>query len=105
MGRPSEVLRETLGLIATAKDFKSREVIAVERLHRANRQTDTVNRQRVTFAQRGELRMGPPSGAHIVLGVDLEETDGLRGRDDVAKMRRLKADAGTSRKVCNNGHS
>ena len=105
MGRPSEVLGEALGPIAIAQDFKSCEVIAVERLHRPDRQTDTMNRQRVTFAQRGELRVGRPSSPHIVLGVDLEESDWLRCGDDVGKMRWLEADAGTRRKVCNNGHS
>jgi hypothetical protein len=49
--------------------------------------------------------MGPSSSPHIVLGVDLEESDWLRCGDDVGKMRWLEADAGTRRKVCNNGHS
>lgn len=49
--------------------------------------------------------MGRPPGPHIVLGVDFEESDWLRRGNDVAKMRWLEADAGTRRKVCNNGHS
>ena len=52
-----------------------------------------------------KLRVGRPSSPHIVLGVDLEESDWLRCGDDVGKMRWLEADAGTRRKVCNNGHS
>ena len=37
------------------------------------------------------------AGAHVVLRVDLEETDRLRSGEDVAEMRRLEADAGSMR--------
>ena len=40
--------------------------------------------------------MRRPAGAHVVLRVDLEETDRLRRGEDVAKMCRLEADAGAT---------
>ena len=63
-------------------------MIAVERPHRADRQPDAVHRQRIALAQRGELRMRRAAGAHVVLGMDLEESDRLRRGEDVAENAR-----------------
>ena len=59
-------------------------MIAIERLHRADRKPDAVDRERVTLAQSAELRMRRSAGAHVIFGVHLEEADRLRCRDDVA---------------------
>jgi hypothetical protein len=73
-------------------------MITVERLHRADRQADTVERQGIALAQGGKLRMRRPAGAHVILRVHLEEADWLRLDENGAKMHRLEADASTRRK-------
>ena len=60
-------------------------MLAVERRGRADRQADAMHRQRIAFAQRAELRMRRPAGAHIIFGVDLEEAERLRRGEDVAE--------------------
>src|SRR5712675_537559 len=70
-------------------------MVAIERPHRTDRQPDAMHRQRIAFAQRAELRVRRPAGAHVVLGVNLEESDRLRSGEDVVKMRRLEANSGT----------
>src|SRR5215470_20258613 len=70
-------------------------MITVERLHRADRQADTVERQGIALAQGGKLRMRRPAGAHVILRVHLEEADWLRLDENGAKMPRLEADAST----------
>src|SRR5262249_32547142 len=73
-------------------------MITVERLHRANRQADTAERQGMAWAQGRKLRMRRPAGAHVILRVHLEEADWLRLEENGAKMHRLEADASTRRK-------
>src|SRR5882724_1424504 len=80
-------------------------MVAIERPHRTNRQPDAMHRQRIAFAQRAELRVRRPAGAHVVLGVNLEESDRLRSGEDVVKMRGLEADAGTRGQIRDDGHS
>src|SRR5262249_12789595 len=70
-------------------------MITVERLHRADRQADAVERQGIALAQRGKLRMRRPAGAHVILRVHLEEADWLRLGQNGAKKHRLEADART----------
>src|SRR6266513_4231773 len=89
------MLREAFRRVLIAQLFEPREMVAIERPHRTNRQPDAMHRQRIAFAQRAELRVRRPSGAHVVLGVNLEESDRLRSGEDVVKMRGLEADAGT----------
>src|SRR6267378_6633141 len=95
MRRPGEMFRETLRLVAFAQHFEPHEMVAIERLHRANRKSDAMHRQRIAFAQCAELRVRRSAGAHVVLRVDLEETERLRKGENVGKMRGLEADAGT----------
>ena len=70
-------------------------MVAIERPHRSNRQPDAMHRQRIMFAQCAELRVRRSAGAHVILRVYLEESDRLRSGEDVMKMCRLEADAGT----------
>src|SRR6516225_683342 len=74
-------------------------MITVERLHRADRQADTVERQGIALAQRGKLRMRQPAGAHVGLRVHLEEADWLRLDENGAKMHWREAYASTRGKV------
>ena len=97
--RPGEMLGEALRLIAVAKRFQSRQMVAIERLHRADRQSDAMDRQSIALAQRARVRMRWSAGAHIVFRMHLEEADRLRGGENVAKMHRLEADAGARRKI------
>src|SRR5258708_29899282 len=90
---------ETLRRVAIAQFSEPREMVLIERSHRANRQPDTMHRQRMALAQRAELRMRWAAGAHVVLCVHLEEFDRLRARENVAKMHRLEADADTRGKM------
>src|SRR5262249_11615045 len=73
-------------------------MITVERLHRADRPADAVERQGIALAPPGKLGMGRPAGAHVILRVHLEEADWLRLDENGAKMHRLEADASTRRK-------
>ena len=93
------MLGETLRRIAIAQQFESREMVAIKRLRRANRQPDAMYRQCIALAQRAELRVRRPAGTHIVLRMHFEESDRLRCREDVAKMRGLEADAGARGKI------
>jgi len=63
-----------------------------------------VYRQRIAFAQRAELRVRRSAGAHVILRVDLEESDRLRRGEDVAEMRWLEADAGARGQIRSSGH-
>src|ERR1700747_1704762 len=104
MRRPGEMLRETLRRVAFAQQFEPHEMVAIERLHRANRKSDPMHRQRIAFAQCAELRVRWSTGAHVVLRVYLEESERLRSGEDVAKMHGLEADAGTRGYIRNDGH-
>ena len=103
--RPGEMLGEALRLVARAEDLEPREMLTIERRGRSDRQADAVNRQRIAFAERAELRMRRSAGAHIVLRVHLEEADRLRRCEDVAKMRRLETDAGARRETGRDRHA
>src|SRR5215468_10843918 len=79
-------------------------MITVERLHRADRQANAVERQGIALAQGGKLRMRRPARAHVILRVHLEEADWLRLDENGAKMHRLEADASTRGKFRGLGH-
>src|SRR6476646_4690532 len=100
------MFREALRRVAIAQLLQPGEVSVVERPQRADRQPDTMDRQCVALAQGAELRVRSTAGTHVVLGVDLEESDRLRSRENVAKVRRFEADAGTGRQArsCEHWH-
>src|SRR5580658_3949492 len=79
-------------------------MIAIKRLHRADRKPDAVDRQRVALAQGAKLRMRRSAGAHVVLGVNLEKTDRLRGSNDLLEVPRLETNASARRQVRTAGH-
>src|SRR5262249_48068136 len=87
--------------VAVAEQLDPFKVVAIKRLHRANRQPDAMKRQGIALAQHPELRVRLAAGAHVILCVHLEKADRLRGGDDVAKVPWLQADRGARRKsVC-----
>ena len=88
------MLGKTLRRVALAERFEPRQMVAVERLHRADRQSDAMDRQGVTLAQGAELGVRRTASTHIVFRMNLEEADRLRRANDVVEMRRLEADAG-----------
>src|SRR5258708_33438947 len=94
MRRPGEMFGETFRRVAVAQRLEPCEMV-FERPDRADRQPYAMHRQRIAFAQRAELRVRRPAGAHVVLSVYFKESDRLRSSENVAKMRRLEADAGT----------
>lgn len=58
-------------------------MIVVERLHGADRKADAVEGERIVHAQPAELGTRWAAGAHVILRMDLEETDGLRSGEDI----------------------
>src|SRR5262245_14169493 len=50
-------------------------MLAVERIGATDRQADAVNRQRIVGANSMQEMMRRTAGAHVILGVDLEEID------------------------------
>ena len=92
--RPGEMLGKAVWLVAVAERPQPGEVGAVERLHRADRQADPVNGQGKILPQPAELGMRRAAGANVVLGVNLEEADGLRFGDDVGEVLGLETGAG-----------
>src|SRR6266513_1502447 len=93
------MLREAFRRVLIAQLFEPREMVAIERPHRADRQPDTMHRQRIAFSQSSKLRMRRSARAHVILGVNLDEPDRVCRRENVAKMRGLEADAGAGRQI------
>jgi hypothetical protein len=73
------------------------QMFAIERRRAANRQSDAVNRQQIVPADALEQMMRRAAGAHVVLGVDLEEIDPARAAEDVVGVLVLQAGAGGNR--------
>src|SRR5262249_2477635 len=97
VGRPGEMLGEEAGLVAFDEVLQPRQVIAVKRLLRADRQPDAVQRQRIAIADRSEIAVRRAAGAHVVLGMDLEEAD-IGGRLEYRPVVLwLEPDAGAPR--------
>src|SRR5262249_5036561 len=99
MRRPGQMLGKSRGLIMIAKPLEACELFAMERRRRPDRQSDAVNRECETIAQRAQLRMRRTAGPHVVLGVNFDEVDQLVAGADIVKVLRLEADAGTGRKM------
>ncbi len=91
--RPGEVLGEETRLVALVQMLQPQEMIAVERPVGADREPDAVQRQRVALADRGQVAMRRPAGAHVVLRVHLEEAEVGAALEDVAIVLRLQPHA------------
>ena len=97
VARPGEVLGKLRRLVAADQALEPRQVVAVERPRRADRQPDPMQRQRIAGADRLQPAMRRPAVAHVGLGVDLEEADLARAGEDRREMLGLEADAGAAR--------
>src|SRR5690606_26705294 len=97
--RPGEMLGKTFGLVAVAQRLEAREMRAVERLRRTDRQPDPMDRQGVALAQGPQLRMRRTARPHIVFRMHLKKAERLRRLDDLSKMLGLEADAGQRRQT------
>src|ERR1700730_700860 len=95
------MLGETFRLIAVAKLFQPGKVGAIERLPRTDVEPDAMQRKRVMFPQKSQLRMGGAPAAHIIFGMDLEKAERLRRGGNGGAMPRLKARAGAQGKLRN----
>ena len=60
------------------------EMIFVQRAIGADRESDAVNRERITVADGGEIPVRRPARARVVFRMDLEEADIGRGFEDRA---------------------
>ena len=91
------MLREHARPVAFVERLQALEVRAVERTFGADRQADAMQRQRIAVADRRQIAVRRPAGAHVVLGVDLEPADiRLLGQDRRVVLG-LQADAGPRR--------
>ncbi len=88
------MLGEQAGLVALVERLQALEMIRVERPRGADREADAMQRQRIALANGGKVAMRRTAGAHVVLGVDLEEADIGRAIEDRGVVLGLEADAG-----------
>src|ERR1700757_2016763 len=75
---PRQMFRNALRLIALAQVLQARKMRPVEALARTDVQSNAMQRKRVIFPDESELRVRDASSTHIVFGMDLEESNGLR---------------------------
>lgn len=71
-------------LVASDELPEPTQMIFVQRAIAADRQAEAVERQRILLADGRKVAMRRPSRTHVVLGMDLEETDIRRRIDDQA---------------------
>ena len=69
----------------------------IERPIGTDRQADAVKRQLVSFADGRQVTMRWSTGAHVIFGMDFEESDIGKRFDDGAVMLGLEADAPAGR--------
>ena len=93
------MFRDAGRFVPIADPLETGQMFGVERLHRTDRQTDTVHRQRIVFAQAAKLRMRRAAGPHVVFRMDFEEPDALGHGVDRGEMLRLEAGPGTAREL------
>ena len=96
VGRPSEVLGNQRRLVARGESREPSQVIRVEVVRAADRHGDTMQRYGVVAAEPRERVMRQTAGAHVVLGVDLEEPRGIHLGEDSAQMLMLETRAGAA---------
>ena len=70
----------------------------------ADRQTDTMQRQRIVLADGGQITVRRAAPAHVIFGMDFEESKFGLGGQNSAVMFGLEAKATSCRNVVANGH-
>ena len=89
---PGEMFGKQARLVARGERREASEMFAVERFWRSDRKSDAVQGNRIERANRLEPAMRRPSGAHVVLGMDLEKSECRPVAKDLVDMFRLQAD-------------
>src|SRR5712664_3166213 len=97
MGGPGKMLRKQPWRVTFHESLEALKMIPVERPIGADRQSDTVERQRISVPNGGQIAMRRTSRAHVVFCMNLEEADVRPCLDDRAVMLCLEADAGARR--------
>lgn len=110
MGRPGEMLGEQRRLVAVDHAFQAWEVLSVQPAGAADRKSNGVHRQRRAAAKLGQQAVGSPAIAHIVLGMNLEESEAVIDGKRLFGVLRLESDTDACRRVravlgeCRGGH-
>jgi hypothetical protein len=94
VGRPSQMLGDQRWLVALNERTKALQMGSVEILRAADRHAHAVQRYRVVTADSFQCMMRRTAGAHIVFGMDLEETVLPTLGEDCGQMFMLEARAG-----------
>ena len=81
-------------LVALDERLEAPEMGLVERLRPADRHADAVQRQRMVAADAGERVVRRTAGAHVVLGMNLEEAPLSSVGEDRRQMLVLEARSG-----------
>jgi hypothetical protein len=95
--RPGEMLRDKRRLVALDESAEAGEMGLVERLGPADRHAYPVQRNRMVAADALERPMGRSAGAHVVLGMHLEEAGLWAFRQDGVQVLMLEAGPGQAR--------
>ena len=91
MRRPGEMLRDQRGLVAFDEPSKAFEMRLVQWMRGADRHAHAVQRNGIVSADGVQRPMRRTAGAHIVLGVDLEEAAHLGRLENRRQMLGLEA--------------
>ena len=94
---PCEMLGHEPGLVARHQRLQAQRMRPVERTGGPERQADAVQRQRVVFADGGEIAMRRSARPHVVLGMDLEPAECRPAIENLEIMLWLEPDPGRSR--------
>src|SRR5271170_2638089 len=89
--RPGDMFRDERGLVALNEGAEAREMRLVQGLRSADRHAHAVQRNGMVAANSLEGAMRRAAGAHVVLGVNLEEAARLRPREDRLQVLGLEA--------------
>src|SRR4051812_43665325 len=92
--RPGEMFRDERGLVALDEMSEARKMRLVERLRAADRHADAMQRYGMVAAHGLKHAMRRTTGAHVILGVNLEEAAAYSFRKDRDKMLMLEAGPG-----------
>src|SRR5262245_6268445 len=94
---PGKMLGEQARLIAPDQRGKPAEMLAIKRLRTADREADSVERQRVVAPYAAQHVMWRPAGTHIVLRVHLEPADVGPVSENGVIVLMFQPDAGAKR--------
>src|SRR5271165_4882101 len=97
VGRPGQMLGDERRLVATNKVGETGKMRCVQRLRGADRDAHATHRNGIVAVEDFERAMRRAARAHIVFGVNLEETARLRPREDRSQVLGLEACPGQSR--------